>query len=161
MWTIPAADLLAAQDVGLIPWVPLTKFNDPPEPIFRECRQRIDRDAQDDEHDNLLAVTQVLAGLRYNEPKLLQILGGRKAMIKSPVLKEFIAENTRETLRKAISGFLVGRFGRTARRLQRALDLIEDESELEDLVKFAGSCSDVASFQARIRTGGPPKVSKP
>jgi hypothetical protein len=64
LWTIPAADLFAAQDVGLIPWVPLAKFNDPPELIFRECRQRIDRDAPADEHDNLLAVTQVLAGLR-------------------------------------------------------------------------------------------------
>jgi hypothetical protein len=161
LWTISATDLLAAEDIGLIPWVPLSKFDDPPEPIFRECRQRIDRDAPADEHDNLLAVTQVLAGLRYNDPKLLQLLGGRKAMIESPVLKEFIAENTRETLRKAISGFLVGRFGPSARRLQRSLELIEDESELDDLVKFAGSCPDVAAFQARIRAGTPPKGAKP
>jgi hypothetical protein len=26
LWTIPAEDLLQAQDVGLIPWVPLTIF---------------------------------------------------------------------------------------------------------------------------------------
>jgi hypothetical protein len=161
LWMIPAAELLEAQDVGLIPWVPLTKFDDSPTPIFRECRRRIDRDAPGDEHDNLLAVTQVLAGLRYNDPKLFQILGGRKAMIESPVLKEFIAENTRETLRKAISGFLIGRFGPAARKLQRPLELIEDESELAELVKFAGACSDVASFQARLGAGsGSPNVQK-
>ena len=44
-----------------------------------ECRARIDRDAPPGEHENLLAVLQVLAGLRYNEP------AGRRA----PRLSEF------------------------------------------------------------------------
>jgi hypothetical protein len=110
---------------------------------------------------HLLAVTQVLAVLRYNDPKLFQLLGGRKAMIESPVLREFIAENTRETLREAISSFLVGRFGSGAGRLQRSFESIEDESELRELVKYAGSCPDLASFQARLRTGAPPKIAKP
>jgi len=61
MWTIPAADLLEANDVGLIPWVPLAKFDGPPEPIFRKCRARIDRDAPRGDRENLLGVTQVLA----------------------------------------------------------------------------------------------------
>jgi hypothetical protein len=160
LWRIPAGDLLNDQDVGLIPWVPLTKFDDPPEPIFRECRRRIERDAQGDEHDNLLAVTQVLAGLRYNDPKLFQLLGGRKAMIESPVLKELLAENTRETLRKAILDILVVRFGSSGRRLQRSLELIEDESELRELVKVVGSCADLATFQARLRAGASPKAPK-
>jgi hypothetical protein len=82
-------------------------------------------------------------------------------MIESPVLREFIAENTKETLRKAISGFLIGRFGARARRLQRPLESIEDESALGDLVKFAGSCPDLAAFQARLRSGMPPKIAKP
>jgi hypothetical protein len=92
LWTIPAADMLAAGDVGLIPWVPLAQFDGPREPIFQECRTRIDRDAPPDEHENLLAVTQILAGLRYNDPRLFQLLGGREAMIESPVLQEFVAE---------------------------------------------------------------------
>ena len=29
LWTLPAEELLAAKDVGLIPWVPLTDFADP------------------------------------------------------------------------------------------------------------------------------------
>ena len=31
MWTIPAEELLAANDVGLIPFVPLTRYTGPPE----------------------------------------------------------------------------------------------------------------------------------
>ena len=96
LWTVPAEDLLAAGDVGLIPWVLLSKFDGPPEPIFRECRARIDRDGQPEEHENLLAVSQVLAGLRYDDPRLFQILGGREAMIESPVLQQLKAEWTQE-----------------------------------------------------------------
>ena len=114
LWTIPAADMLAAGDVGLIPWVPLAQFDGPPEPIFQECRTRIDRDAPPDEHENLLAVTQILAGMRYNDPRLFQILGGREAMIESPVLQEFLAERTRENPSYSI---LVGAF-RTGRQLR-------------------------------------------
>jgi hypothetical protein len=41
LWTIPAEDLLAAGQIGLIPWVPLANNAVPPEAIFRECRDRI------------------------------------------------------------------------------------------------------------------------
>jgi hypothetical protein len=72
LWTLPAETLLAAGDVGLIPWVPLTQFDGSPEPILRECRERIDQSAPADEHENLLAVTQFLARLRYNDPRLFE-----------------------------------------------------------------------------------------
>ena len=52
------------------------------------CRARIDAEAPPGEHENLLAVPQVLAGLRYNDPRLFELLGGRDAMIESPVLQE-------------------------------------------------------------------------
>ena len=74
MWTIPAADLLAANDIGLIPWVALSKIDGPAEPVFRECRARIDRDAAPSDRENLLAVTQFLARLNYNDPRLFEIL---------------------------------------------------------------------------------------
>ena len=41
-------------------------------------------------------MAQVLAGLRYNDPRLFQLLGGREAMIESPVLQELKDEWTRE-----------------------------------------------------------------
>ena len=121
LWKVPADQLLAAGDVGLIPWVPLTHFEGPPEPVLRQCRDRIDRDAPPGEQENLLAVTQVLARLRYNDERLFQLFGGRKAMIESPVLQELKAEWTQgreETTRRDILKFLETRFGTPARTLE-------------------------------------------
>ena len=82
------------------------------EPIFRECRERIERDAPSGELENLLAVTQFLASLRYNDPRLFEILGGRQAMIESPVIHELIADCRREDVVRV----LVARFGARPRR---------------------------------------------
>ncbi len=148
LWTIPAADLLAAGDVGLIPWVPLSRIEGPPGPVFQECRERIDRGAADEnERENLLAVTQLLAGLNYNDPKLLQILGGRDAMIESPVLKELMTETIRKTQRDAILEVLAGRFGREARSLRKSLKGIEDDRRLKKLLQESGKCRDLESFR--------------
>jgi hypothetical protein len=150
LWTIPAEYLLAAGDIGLIPWAPLARFDGPPEPIVRRCRERIDREAPPDEHENLLAVTQVLTGLRYNDAKPFQILGGSKAMIESPVLQELIAERTRETLIKAVIDFLVARFGPKAEALETEIKGIADEARLNELVKLAATCRSLASFRKKL-----------
>jgi hypothetical protein len=147
MWTIPGAELLAADDVGLIPWVPLAKIDGPPEPVFRECRARIDRGAAPGDRENLLAVTQFLARLDYNDPRLFELLGGRKAMIESPVLKELMAETVRRTKQADILEVLEGRFGRKARTLRRALKAIEDERQLKTLLNQSGKCPDLESFK--------------
>src|SRR5438128_393381 len=49
LWTLPAEELLAANDIGLIPWVPLTRFEGPPEAVLEQCRQRIEQHALVDE----------------------------------------------------------------------------------------------------------------
>ena len=59
---------------------------------FQQCRAQIDEEAPPEKRENLLAVTQVLEGSRYNEVGLFQLLGGRNAMIESPVLQELKAE---------------------------------------------------------------------
>jgi hypothetical protein len=149
--TIPAAEMLAANDVGLLPWVPLAQFDGPPEPVFQECRARIDRDAPPDEHENLLAVTQILAGMRYNDPRLFQILGGREAMIESPVLQEFLVEQTREAIlrakRQSILQFLAARFGTDALSVRIALNEIRDDEKLDELTKQSATCQDLAGFK--------------
>jgi hypothetical protein len=154
LWTVPAEDLLAAGDVGLVPWVPLAQFDGPPEPILRQCRARIDRDAAPEERENLLAVAQVLAGLRYNDPRLFELLGGREAMIESPVLQELKAEWTREAAREAhrrdIIDFLVARFGTEAEELATDLRAIEEEARLKELVKLAAACPDLEVFRREL-----------
>ena len=42
LWTVPAERLLQANEVGLLPWLPLTHFDTAPEVLLRECRERID-----------------------------------------------------------------------------------------------------------------------
>jgi hypothetical protein len=115
---------------------------------------RIDEEASPEERENLLAVTQVLAGLRYNEVGLFQLLGGRDAMIESPVLQELKAEWTREaalqTNRRAIVDFLVARFGPQAEAIATPLETIADDARLKELVKLAALCSDLPSFRKEL-----------
>ncbi len=154
LWEVPAEQLLAAGDVGLIPWVPLARFDRSPEAIVRACRTRIDRDAPPGELENMLAVTQVLAGLRYNDPKLFQILGGRKAMIESPVLRELKEEWTREATHeaevRALMTVLVGRFGTKAEVLETELKTIDDDARLTELIKHAATCRSLGSFRKQL-----------
>jgi hypothetical protein len=157
LWEVPAQELLAADDIGLIPWVPLTKFKGPPEPMIRQCRARIDQVTLPDEHENLLAVTQFLARMRYNDPKLFEILGGPKAMIESPLLQELKAEWTQEAMREAkiedLMTFLVGRFGSKAESLETEIKAIGDEARLKELIKYAATCRTLGSFRKQLALG--------
>jgi hypothetical protein len=154
LWNVPADGLLKAGDVGLIPWVPLAKFDGPPEPIFRQCRARIDAEAPPGEHENLLAVAQVLAGLRYNDPRLFELLGGREAMIESPVLQklkdEWTLEGEHKGERRAIVRILATRFGKEADELKSDLETIADAARLEELTAFATLCPDLEAFRERL-----------
>jgi hypothetical protein len=58
LWNVPAGALLAAGQVGLIPWVPLTKYIETPRSMLQRCRLAIDQHAVGAERANLLAVTQ-------------------------------------------------------------------------------------------------------
>jgi len=146
LWTVPAAELMAAQDVGLIPWVPLSDFADPPEIILRRCRDAIEGQAPEEEKANLLAVTQVLSSLRYNDVGLLSILGGRNAMIESPLLQEFVAEGRR----KDILTILETRFGEVPLDVSEAIQSVVDEDRLTDLVRKSASCPDLDAFRNAI-----------
>ena len=157
LWELSAEDLLAAGDIGLVPWVPLADFQGPPERIVRRCRARIDRDAPSIEHENLLAVTQFLLGLRYNDSMLIErlraLLGGRQAMIESPIYQELEAELTRkiatETRQKDILKVLITRFGDAAKDLAAELEAIEYD-RLEGLLERALRCRNLASFRKRL-----------
>src|SRR5205823_5733168 len=105
LWTLSAEELLAANDIGVIPWVPLTQFEGPPEPVLQQCRERIEQQAAIDERANLLVVTQVLTRLRYNDPQLLTILGGSRIMIESPLIQEIVARSKQEAMHEALIQF--------------------------------------------------------
>jgi len=150
--------------------VPLTDFADPPETMIRRCRDAIEQHAAPGEKANLLAVTQVLTYLRYNDAGLLTILGGRKVMLESPLIDELVmekygdllTEKTREAARQAaretacetahrnIITFLATRFGAVPRELADEIESVADEDQLQKLVRTAASCPDLEEFRDAI-----------
>jgi hypothetical protein len=155
LWTIPAEELLRAGDVGLIPWVPLTDFADPPETMLQQCRESIEQHAPPGEKANLLVVTQVFSFLRYNDLGLLTILGGKDVMLEIPFLDEIVMEKTRETARvtaretarQAVVTVLEARFGDVPRDVVEGIESIDDQTQLRGLVRLAASCPDLAAFR--------------
>jgi hypothetical protein len=155
LWKVPATELLAAGDIGLIPLVPLSRIDGPMEGILDEYRERIHRDAPAGELENLLSATHFFAGLKYNDPRLFQKLGGGKDMLKygSPLLREIIEEETekarREGDRDNIIAFLAARFGPEAEALREDLKTIGD-ARLKEFIGLAATCPDLASFREQI-----------
>jgi predicted transposase YdaD len=130
----------------------------PREPIICECRARIDQVTSPDEHLNLLAVTQILARMRYNDPKLFQILGGRKAIIESPLFWELKAEWTQEGKIEGkieakiedLMTILVTRFGTKAEELETEIKAIGDEARLKELLTHAATSRTLGSFRKQL-----------
>jgi hypothetical protein len=149
LWEVPAQELLAAGDIGLIPWVPLAHIEGPPAPFFHQCRDRIEREARADEQENLMAITQVFARLRYNDDRLFQLFGGRRAMIESPVIQEIIADSKREAAREYILKVLETRFGPSANALEAEVSAVEP-AKLDNLLTVAVTCRSLASFRKKL-----------
>jgi len=166
LWMIPATVLLAMKDVGNIPLVPLSRIDGPPEEVLRECGLRIEQQAPENERANLLAVTQILTQMRYNEKRLLDLLGGRQAMIESPliqelladrevvgtspILQELLAEEMLKQSKEYIAEELQDRFGTVSAEILTALQSLTDQPRLKELMKWASRCPDIAAFRARL-----------
>jgi hypothetical protein len=150
LWTLPAESLLAMGDVGLVPWVPLAQSDKPADVLLRACRERIDRQAAPDEHANLLTVAQVLARLRYNDPGILSIFGGKHAMIESPLIQELMQELLAEQRHKDIVNILTDRFGPVPDDIVTALHPHQELERLSELVRLAAHCPDLETFRRRL-----------
>ena len=150
LWTLSAEALLAANEIGLIPWIPLAQSVQPAEVILRECRDRIDRLVPPGERGNFLAVTEMLARLRYNRESIEAIFGRSGVMIDSPWLKEIVEESEAVQQRKDILHFLSGRFGTVPAEVKTALERVSDSGRLLELVRWAGRCADLDAFRARL-----------
>ena len=109
LWTLSAEELLAAPSVGIIPWVPLAQSEAPPEVLLQRCRDRIESEGGT-QKANLLTVSQVFARLHFDRPEWLEILGGRQAMIESPLIQELRAEFRHDAQVEMMLLQLQGRF---------------------------------------------------
>ena len=147
LWTVPADDLWAIGDIGLVPWIPLADSTDPPEQIAERCRQAIEQDAPTGEKENLLAVTQVLTFLRYNDLGLMNILGGTDLMIESPLIQQIVAKKAHEFL----LAVLETRFGAVPPDLIEEIQSVDNDDQLIDMVRQAAVCRDLDAFRAATR----------
>jgi hypothetical protein len=146
LWTLPAEELLAIEDVGLVPWIPLTKFAGPPQELLQQCREQIDRLAKPEERANLLAVSQVLARLRYTDAGLLAFFGGNQIMIESPLIQELMVSQTH----KSILVLLKHKFGPVPADVQRRLHAVQEEELLQQLICWASDCPDLDAFASHL-----------
>ena len=156
LWTLPAEELLATNDPGVMPWVPLARSADPPPTVLQKCREVIETVSSEEERSNLLAVTQVLAQLRYNDTQLLAILGGRNTMIESPLLQElkeeWTAEARAEARAEAILRVLEDRFEHVSTALRETVQSVRDEARLDHLLTAAVRCPNLSAFEAQLRS---------
>jgi hypothetical protein len=146
LWALPAVEFLTAADVGVVPWVPLMQFDGPPEDLLGRCAEKIEREAHARDRADLLAVSQVLAGLRFPDPDLLRLLGGQERMFESPILYKMMAEK----IQKVILALLKARFGPVPRDVTKHLHGIIDEEKLTKLNVLAGQCADLATFREAL-----------
>jgi hypothetical protein len=166
LWTVSAEELLATGDVGLIPWVPLADYSGPPEALLQECRQRIEQQGRPEERDNLLAITRVMAETRYNDARLLSVLGGpimsfEKVLLETPAGQRFIEQKAaegrqmaeaaaRETARNAVLRTLRRRFRAVPEDLAGQLATIQEQQRLDDLLDVAIDCPNVDAFRRAL-----------
>jgi hypothetical protein len=146
LWTLPAEEFLAAADVGATPWITLMDFAGPPEELLERCADKIEREASGHKKADLLAVAQVMTSLRFPDPELVRLLGGKELMFESPYLQELVAERVHEYIRDALKD----RFGSIPRDVTKRLREIIDEKKLRQLNRVAAKCTDMEAFRAAL-----------
>jgi hypothetical protein len=102
LWTVPAEELLALGEVGLVPLLPLTSTHEAPETLLQQCKERIERQGRPGERSTLTAVTAILTGLRFGHAEhWIDFLGGRKER-KRGKEKRTQLESVRRTLDRIV-----------------------------------------------------------
>ncbi len=153
LWELEADQLLAAGDVGLVPWVPLTKTTLAAEELMSRCHDRLVRVPDKADRAGLMAVTQILAGLAFPDKRFLNLFGGPEAMIESPVLDEAKALIRVRAKREDILAALEIRFGTVPAERVAALHTVKDEGRLKELHRLAITCPDLDAFVAGLASG--------
>jgi hypothetical protein len=146
LWNLLAEEFLAEGHVGVVPWVPLMRFEGPPKRLLERCAARIDSEASGRDRDNLRVVSQVMTKLRFPDTSLLTIFGGRKAMIESPLIQQWKAEAVQEDILE----ILRDHFKSVPRDVTKQLRKIIDEKRLRKLVVIAANCSDLEGFREAL-----------
>jgi len=122
------------------------RFDGPPEVLLQRCAKKIEREAHPKDQADLLAVTQVLAELRFPNPALLALLGGRNPMFESPMLQKMIADNLHEAIEEALKA----RFDAVPVEITGLLREILNDRKLKKLNAVAAKCRDLEAFRKAL-----------
>ena len=157
LWELDAEQLLSVGDVGLIPWVPLTRTTLAAEELMIRCRDRLAQVTDPADRAGLIVVTQILAGLAFPDKRFLNLFGGPVAMIESPVLdevKEILRKRYEaDATRRAVISALNVRFGIVPQEQVASLQTITDSERLEPLHRLAITCPDLQAFATALAAG--------
>jgi hypothetical protein len=121
-----------------------------PEVLLRQCREHIEKQAPVKEWPNLLAITQIMAGMRYDIKMITRVLGGQKMLTENPLLRQLFAEKTLEILHRHIIEVLEERFDAVPDNLASAIQAIQNEKKLESHFRYAIKCRSLKSFRERL-----------
>lgn len=73
-------------------------------------------------------------------------------MIESPLIQELMHDVLAEQMHTAILDVLEVRFGPVPQDVAAAVQAIQEEQRLIELLKFAAGCGDLGLFRARLQT---------
>ena len=146
LWELDAEAMLASEDVGIVPWVPLMHSRERPEVVLEHCREQIERLAHPADKDTLLAVSQVMAELKFPDPRLLALLGGDRVMFESPLINRLLTGERH----KAILDVLAARFGAVPVELREQLEAVTAPGKLKTLTRYSARCRDLEAFRAKL-----------
>lgn len=150
LWELDAETLLASPDAGVIPWVPLARTTLTPDELMTRCRDRLVQVPDANDRSGLVAVTQILAGLAFPDRRFLNLFGGAKVMIESPVLDEVKELIRVQAMHDNILANLDARFGSVPADRVAALAAVTDETRLKALHRLAATCPDIDTFVAAL-----------
>jgi hypothetical protein len=148
LWTLPAMKFLDEAGPGAVPWITLMDFPGPPEELLERCADKIEREAHPKDRADLLAVSQVMTGLRFPNSELLRLLGGKETVFDSPVLQKMRAE----TRQADVLAILKKRFMTVPREITKVLRAVVNDEKMHNLVVLAATCPDIETFREALLT---------
>ncbi len=151
LWDIDAERLLADPDLGLVPWVPLARSDQPPDQLLARCVERIQTVPDDTRRAALLAVTEILAGLAFPDRRFPALFRGPTTVIESPVLDEAFAFVEARTNRKNIVFVLEDRFGQVPEAVTSGLQAVTLPAAFGELFRAALHCPSMNEFEQQLR----------
>jgi len=151
LWELNATDFLPLTDPGMAPWVPLMKIDGPPEPVLQQCRDVIETVPAPGRKGNLLGVTQILAGLRFDEKMLESLFRVEGKMIESPVLEKWFHQRDVATRQTVLHEALEAHFGvPVPADVSAAIRVIQDEEQLKSLLPIAFTSPTLDAFRQAL-----------